>query len=135
MTQQRLSVLSCNHFPKTAQQLLTPLMTEAHRLIQLTGACMTLPEDKLHQDSDASAATHQVTRQVGTSFCETLRDTLPTLTVICHFVPHAVSRVLPAAPLYQHHRALPRKPMPSAKWTAPWATSSRRHLKMMFQKN
>lgn len=65
------------HFLETAQHLLTPLVTEVHRFLQLTGICMTLPEDKLSQDSDPSAAIHQVTRQVGISLCETLWDTCP----------------------------------------------------------
>ena len=68
MTLQRLSVLSCSHLPETAWHLLTTSLTAAHRLLQLTEAYLTLPEDKLQRDSDSSAATHQV------FLCETPSD-------------------------------------------------------------
>lgn len=63
------------YFPKTDQHLLTPWWEQPQRLLQLTEhACITLPEDKL-QDSDPSAAIHQV---VNLEFsCETLPDTCP----------------------------------------------------------
>ena len=47
---------SGNHFPKLDQHLLTPLMMEAHRIPQLTQACVTVPEHKLQQNSDTSVA-------------------------------------------------------------------------------
>lgn len=128
MTLQRLSVLSCNHFPETAWHLLTTSLTAAHRLLQLTEAYLTLPEDKLQWDSDPSAATHQV------FLCETLSDTSP------YWHSNATSPPTQFRELFLQFISTgttwqyPGKPMPSAKGRAPWATLGGRLLRTMLKK-
>lgn len=128
MTLQRLSVLSCNHFPETAWHLLTISLTAAHRLLQLTEAYLTLPEDKLQWDSDTSAATHQV------FLCETLSDTSPYWQSNATSPPTQFRKLflpfISTGTTWQY----PDKPMPSAKQRAPWATSGGRLLRMMLKK-